>query len=404
MITSGCCGSPLMTMMLSDSGIVYDSISHCFYCNPRNPVSSVPLKVISLFTGCGGLDIGLERAGFDVAACVEIDKDCWNTIEINRQWPIFKEYDGDITKVSTDELLAFSGLEIGEAALVVGGAPCQPFSNMGKKEGINNQQEGTLFQHFVRIVKETQPVGFIFENVSGFLHKKHGEIIEYMKTEFSRLGYSSTVALLNAADYGVPQTRRRVFIMGRRDGLEVGLPLPKFSEHPKQTERHFEQARIDLPWEIKKWVTVRDAFDSIPIEALDRPDCLGLKHSDEMKARMDHISGKMNFKQLPDHLKPNCWKTGKHQGADTFGRLQWDRPSVTIRTCAYNPSKGRYIHPVENRGLNTLEMASLQSFPLEWRFLGSLISVGRQIGNAVPPLLAKEIGNAMRDQLIDIMD
>lgn len=397
-------GSPLIQMMLSDSGIVYDSITHCFYCIPRNVISGVPLKVISLFSGSGGLDIGLEAAGFDVAACVEIDKDCWKTLELNRQWPVFKKYDSDITKISTEELLDFSGLKIGEAALVVGGAPCQPFSNMGKREGINNQQEGTLFQHFVRIVKEAQPVGFIFENVSGFLQKKHGEIIEHMKTEFSKLGYSSTVALLNAADYGVPQVRRRVFIMGRRDGLDVGLPLPKFSEHPKQTEQHFEQARIDLPWRIKKWITVRDAFDTIPTGAFDRSDCLGLKHSAEMQTRMSHISGKMNFKHLPDHLKPNCWKTGKHQGADTFGRLQWDRPSVTIRTCAYNPSKGRYIHPVENRGLNTLEMALLQSFPEKWRFFGSLMSVGRQIGNAVPPLLAEEMGHAMRYQILDIMN
>ena len=106
-----------------------------------------------------------------------------------------------------------------------------------------------------------------------------------------------------------------------------------------------------------------------------------------------------NFKAIPPRLLPDCWKSGKHQGADTFGRMLWDEPAVTIRTCGYHPMKGRYIHPDEHRGFNTVELMRLQAFPKDFRFSGGLISVGRQIGNAVPPPLAEAIGLAIRAQL-----
>src|SRR6185295_9951519 len=122
--------------------------------------------------------------------------------------------------------------------------------------------------------------------------------------------------------------------------------------------------------------------------------------------RMTYIKEGENFKVLPMKLRPNCWKSGRHQGNDTFGRLVADLPSVTIRTAAYNPAKGQYIHPFENRGLSTIEMASLQSFPFTWHFKSknrekiTLVSGGRQIGNAVPPRLAQMLGAAIKKQLL----
>ncbi len=127
--------------------------------------------------------------------------------------------------------------------------------------------------------------------------------------------------------------------------------------------------------------------------------------SDVVKHRMTYIPQGKNFKVLPMELRPNCWKTGKHQGNDTFGRLIPDLPSVTIRTAAYNPAKGMYIHPFENRGLDTIEMAVLQDFPLDWEYKTSgrdkvtLVSGGKQIGNAVPPGLARALGLAIRKQI-----
>ena len=127
--------------------------------------------------------------------------------------------------------------------------------------------------------------------------------------------------------------------------------------------------------------------------------------SQVVQDRMALIRQGQNFKVLPMDMRPNCWKEGRHQGQDTFGRLRADRPSVTIRTAAYNPAKGMYIHPYENRGLSSHEMAALQSFPPEWEFKCegmkkvTLVSVGKQIGNAVPPLMAKAIGLAVRRAL-----
>ena len=125
-----------------------------------------------------------------------------------------------------------------------------------------------------------------------------------------------------------------------------------------------------------------------------------MNHSAEMREKMALIGPGQNFKVLPFELRPDCWRSGKHQGQDTFGRIRGDRPAPTIRTAAYNPTKGRYIHPTENRGLNTAEMAVLQDFPPEWRFRSAkgapkLVSVGRQIGNAVPPGLAEALGRAL---------
>ena len=122
--------------------------------------------------------------------------------------------------------------------------------------------------------------------------------------------------------------------------------------------------------------------------------------SEKVRQRMQRIGPGQNFKALPMEMRPDCWRNGRHQGADTFGRLRLDRPSVTIRTSSYNPSKGRYIHPTEDRGLSTLEMAVLQSFPEEWRFVcagrPTLVGIGRMIGNAVPIGLATALGHAIR--------
>ena len=132
-----------------------------------------------------------------------------------------------------------------------------------------------------------------------------------------------------------------------------------------------------------------------------------MKHSDEMKHRMSLIKQGQNFKSLPMGMRPNCWKSGKHQGQDTFGRIEENKPSPTIRTAGYNPTKGKYIHPNENRGLNTMEMATLQTFPNDWKFSTksgkpSIVSIGKQIGNAVPPLFSEALGKAIALQLANL--
>jgi DNA (cytosine-5)-methyltransferase 1 len=383
------------------------------YIHPRN-ANSKKLKrnkVISLFTGAGGLDIGLELAGYDTSACVEIDEHCRETLKHNRpEWGVFEDSTernaGDIRKINPEELLKTARIKKGEAALVVGGAPCQPFSNMGKKLGKDDPRNGDLFLEFVRMVKGIEPQAFIFENVVGITQAKHSDVIHYMKEKFAEVGYTIAHTVLNSADYGVPQKRQRFFILGLKGEKAPLLPMPTHSKNFKEWSNFVDGLDHFPDYIPKDWVTVGDAFEKLPQSKDTRTDNKKMNISDIVKERMKLIGPGENFKVLPMDMRPNCWKDGgKHQGQDTFGRLRLDEPSVTIRTAAYNPSKGRYIHPTENRGLDIVEMASLQSFPYEWEFKCAgnksitLKSGGAQVGNAVPPLLAKAIGEALYAQL-----
>lgn len=407
-----------------NSNYYYDRVSHVHYVKSPSEGLGIDsqLPVISLFTGAGGMDIGLEEAGFTTAACVEYDSDCRETLRKNRpSWKLFEEplkndgkggwierVPGDIRDVDVDELLEFAGLKKGEAALVVGGAPCQPFSNIGKKLGASDEKNGDLFLEFVRIVKGVSPHAFIFENVVGITQKRHSSVIDYMLEKFRGLGYGLSHTVLNAANYGVPQRRERFFIIGIKGVDKPAFPLPS---HFKSKE-HFDgfNKRLDkpIPTMENEWVSVKDAFAQIPVTSQLRSDYKVMKVSQVVKDRMKLIGQGKNFKVLPLEMRPDCWKNGKHQGNDTFGRIVEDLPSCTIRTAAYNPAKGQYIHPTEDRGLNTIEMATLQSFPQEWRFHCShgkpltLVSGGKQIGNAVPPALAKAIANAILIQMENI--
>ncbi|AYL98049.1 DNA cytosine methyltransferase [Mucilaginibacter celer] len=385
--------------------------------NSTQKVRNFP--VISLFTGAGGLDIGLEDAGLHTVSCVEYDTDCRETLRYNRpEWKLFedgikieegkirKRIPGDIRDIEVDELLALSGLEKGQASLVVGGAPCQPFSNIGKKLGKNDERNGDLFLEFVRMVKGIEPEAFIFENVVGITQGKHSDVIEYMVEKFKGLGYGISYTVLNAANYGVPQRRERFFLIGIKGVENPAFPFPtNFKD-----EKHYQMFIKDLdtiPFKKhNKWVSVNEAFEKIPASNIERPDFALMNISEKVVDRMTYIKQGENFKALPMDLRPQCWKNGKHQGNDTFGRLISDLPSVTIRTAGYNPAKGMYIHPFENRGLSTIEMASLQSFPYDWTFKVknrekvTLVSGGKQIGNAVPPGLAKALGIAIKKQLL----
>ncbi|NMH26571.1 DNA cytosine methyltransferase [Flavobacterium silvaticum] len=381
--------------------------------------SDSELPVVSLFTGAGGLDIGLENCGFETAVCIEYDTDCRETLRYNRpNWKLFEEsvkitqgevktrVPGDVREIEVEELLKLANLERKEVSLVVGGAPCQPFSNIGKKLGKNDEKNGDLFLEFVRFVKGINPRAFIFENVVGITQNKHNDVINYMVDKFKGLGYGISYGILNAANYGVPQRRERFFLIGIKGVDKPAFPMPTHFEsldHFNFFTKHFDKSPV---MSFKRWVSVKDAFKKITPAQNSRNDYALMNISETVTERMKLISQGQNFKVLPMEMRPNCWKTGKHQGNDTFGRIVEDLPSVTIRTAAYNPSKGMYIHPNENRGLSTIEMATLQSFPKNWEFKSkgrdkiTLVSGGKQIGNAVPPLLAQALGRAILKQII----
>ncbi|WP_435138839.1 DNA cytosine methyltransferase [Pseudopelagicola sp. nBUS_19] len=398
--------------------VITDSRTGVRYLSPSVESSENQPTVVSLFSGAGGFDIGLEQAGFKTIACIDFDADCRETLEANRpEWLVIdgdsyehkfgaaKRAKGDIRSIGAEEVLSAVGRSVGEIDLVVGGAPCQPFSNMGKKHGKDDERNGDLFLDFVRFVKELQPKAFIFENVVGITQGRHNEVISYMKEQFRGMNFGISHAVLNAANYGVPQRRERFFLIGIKGTACPAFPLPTHFKSDKGWHvftSGFDFVPPELP---ARWKTVADAFDGIPANRRTWPDYVGMGVSEVVANRMKYVGVGQNFKVVPPELLPNCWKSGKHLGSDTFGRLDPNQPSVTIRTAAYNPSKGRYIHPFEDRGLDTVEMASLQDFPSDWRFhcrgrkKVTLVSGGKQIGNAVPPGLAKAIGIAIKAQI-----
>lgn len=388
----------------------------------RAPIKQRP-TVISLFSGAGGLDIGLELAGFRTIACVENDINCRETLRHNRpQWKLFenpikslngsatKRDPGDIRTIGVGELLNLAKVRQGEVTLVVGGAPCQPFSNIGKKQGLKDEKNGNLFLEFVRMVKGIRPKAFLFENVVGITQKKHDSIVEYMVKSFRGMGYGISFSTLNAANYGVPQRRERFFMIGIKGTANPAFPLPTHFKNKECWKKFKKDFNVVPTRKIKTWVTLKEALAGIPADYEKRSDFALMKISDIVIERMTYIKQGQNFKALPMGLRPNCWKSGKHQGSDTFGRLIESLPSVTIRTAAYNPAKGMYIHPYENRGLNTIEMAAIQGFPFKWEFRCAgrnritLVSGGKQIGNAVPPPLGKALGQAMLEQILNDLD
>jgi len=380
--------------------------------------NGMQFPVVSLFSGAGGLDIGLEEAGFHTAVCVEYDADCRETLKFNRpEWKVFEDgvkiekgriktrIPGDIRDIGVKELMEFAGLEKGKVSLVVGGAPCQPFSNIGKKLGKEDERNGDLFLEFVRMVRGINPEGFIFENVVGITQQKHADVINYMIDKFKGLGYGISYTVLNAANYGVPQRRERFFLIGIKGVEKPAFPFPTHFKDGKHQSDFLKDFSIFPIRNFKKWISIKDAFKKIPKNADKRKDYALMNISEIVVKRMTHIEQGKNFKVLPMKLRPDCWKSGRHQGNDTFGRLIADLPSVTIRTAAYNPAKGMYIHPFENRGLSTIEMSILQSFPINWQFKSkgrekiTLVSGGKQIGNAVPPVLAQALGAAIKKQI-----
>lgn len=185
------------------------------------------LTAISLFTGAGGLDYGFEAAGFRTAVALEIDARCCETLRRNRKWPLI---DRDIAEVPTANLLAVAGLKPGEADVLIGGPPCQPFSksgfwSTGEAKRLNDPRATTL-EAYLRVLAEARPRTFLLENVEGLGFKGKDEGLKLIRTRLATVGYSAAIATLNAADFGAPQQRRRVFVIGARDGKAFRFPEP----------------------------------------------------------------------------------------------------------------------------------------------------------------------------------
>lgn len=358
---------------------------------------------ISLFTGACGLDIGLEQAGFNTVNVLEKDLDATKTIALNRPHLSLVSRPRMIEAVSAQELLEEGGsvlgigrnLNEGEVDLVTGGPPCQPFSTAGKRGSVLDPR-GSLFMDFIRIIKDIQPRFFIMENVRGLLSapiqhrpinqrgKEHppllpsemqGAALWVVLTEMKALGYSVVYNLIEAADYGVPQNRERVIFIGSRDGEPLTFPL---ATHSKDG--------IYLP----RWRTLREGLK----ELVDsQPEFT--PYSENRLKYLRLLKAGQNWRYLPEELQQEAMGGAYKSGGGKVGfyrRLSWEKPSPTITTSPQQKATDM-CHPVELRPLSVRESARLQTFPDDWYFSGSVTSKYRQIGNAVPVLLAKAIGD-----------
>ena len=239
-------------------------------------------KIISLFSGAGGMDIGFHKAGFETAVAVEQDPSCCATLR--RNMPNVNVIEGDITKISTSEILQAGKLQPLEAALVIGGPPCQSFSLAGKRMGMDDPR-GKLILEYIRVVREALPVAFVMENVKGMANWSEGKALDAILSEASReifyddkiYKYELSYEILNAVNYGVPQFRERIIIVGNRIGKKFNFPMPTHTS-PSETQ-------MDLFKSTKnQWATVWDAIGSLP--PAEEPSETALRVSGTIKERI----------------------------------------------------------------------------------------------------------------------
>jgi len=327
--------------------------------------------MIDLFSGAGGMSLGFVQAGFKSIYAVE-----------NNKWAAetYRENFGDHVDIrSIEEIERFP-----KATLIVGGPPCQGFSKLGKQ--LEDDPRNQMWRYFLKAVEQVEPLVFVIENVPEIL--KSAEFVE-IKRKAESLGYILEADILHAADYGVPQKRRRAIIIGSK----IGKPIL-----PKPTHRNPKALDL-LSIDLEPWVTVREAFEGIASKPNNENWHIGRNPTELSMARYKCIPEGGNRFDLPEELKPNCWKRKTTGSTDVFGRLRWEEPSLTIRTEFFKPEKGRYLHPEEHRPITHREAARLQTFPDDFIFVGSRIEVAKQIGNAVPCKLANAIALSVKELL-----
>jgi len=363
------------------------------------PKPRTVFKLIDLFCGAGGMTLGFtEHFGhhFKPIWANDFNKYCVETYNAN----FGSHYlTGDIVDILQD-----SSITIPRADVVIGGPPCQGFSLLNKKK--ENDPRNQLWRPFLEVVEKSGASVFVIENVPQLLGTfEHGEIVGTAE----KLGFTVWHGKLCAADYGVPQTRWRAFIVGSR------ISDPRFVFPPRRTHfnpngngfqpgLNFSGSKEYLPGP-QKWRTVRDAIGDLPppmgTGLRDMPPPLDLHFGrtptstslKRYKAVSKEGMNRFDLQKRAPELTPACWIRKKSGGTDLFGRLWWARPSFTIRTEFFKPEKGRYLHPEQHRPITHREAARLQSFPDTFLFKGTKIEIAKQIGNAVPPLLAARIAD-----------
>ena len=364
------------------------------------------VRVIDLFAGCGGFSVGFEKAGCEIVKAVEFDKEIASSYCHNHPRTIM--FAEDIGKIVDDD-----HFKSGEADIIIGGPPCQGFSMAGARiRGKNtfiNDPRNYLFRHYVNVVKIVRPKVFVFENVKGILSKDKGDIFREIVSAFGNAKnfdgdkYYVHHKICKAVDFGIPQKRERVILVG-------------VLNHDFDIDKFFSDVKAQIEKSYPKYfepVTLYDAISDIPSPTKKGEVKLGVAHSSYQKVlrnnkgvvynhfatkhnnmaicRMRKISTGQNWTALDEEIN------SVHSGA--YGRLDWNQPTMTITTRFDTPAGGRFIHPEQDRTLTPREAARVQSFPDSFEFTGSKSSICKQIGNAVPPKLAFFLAKVVRNLL-----
>lgn len=346
------------------------------------------MLAVDLFSGAGGLSLGLERAGIKSVMANEIEKDFAKTHSLN--FPDCRMLNRPIADVDFRSEVCSLGLE-GRIDLVAGGPPCQGFSTVGKKDAADPRN--SLFVQFLRAVEEIGPRFVLFENVAGFRRLYKGEMYNRTVEGLDRLGFDHVSAVLNAKDYGAPQSRERTIILAWRRGetaLSVPPPTHGVKDRPFLT---LMDAISDLP-PLKSGEYRSDYLCDPENEYQNTMRASGCpltehrcsKYGEHMQKVMSHVGEGGSIMDVPEELRP------KGYFKNTYARLLPNAPSPTITRNFGTPSSSRCIHPYQDRALSTREGARVQGFPDHYKFHGGKGSKNLQIGNAVPPALAQALG------------
>jgi DNA (cytosine-5)-methyltransferase 1 len=384
--SSGVTGRPRRRL---DSDVVSTPTLSPADAAPRvDPVASRvrPLEILDVFAGAGGLSQGFHEASdrYNVVRAVEMNPEAAATYAENFGDVV---YDGSIQDWLEDEFVP-------SAHVVLGGPPCQGFSTLGKQE--ENDIRNTLWRYYARTVREAQPLYFVMENVPAFLTSPQFPLLE---EETSRGGaledYEFEARVLNAAQYGAAQVRKRVIVIGHHRSV----PAPGFPEPTHPTPDSWNTlmnviGTLDPVVTSLRPETRQTTFGDKKFHGPFRSDELHVtrRYRDISLARFHAIPEGGSRKDLPDELQMDCWRKHTTGSMDVMGRLSWDKPSVTVRTEFTKPEKGRYLHPEQPRAITIHEGARIQGFPDDFKFVGSLTQITKQIGNAVPIPLGRALG------------
>ncbi|BBP45380.1 cytosine-specific methyltransferase [Thiosulfatimonas sediminis] len=391
------------------------------------------MAAIDLFAGAGGFSLAAYQAGIDVLAAIELDSQASNTYRenlIERLNVNTKFIEGDILKVNPADLREELALERGEIQLILGGPPCQGFSSHRiKNSGVNDPRNQLLLRYF-DFVEEFRPQAFLVENVSGLFWARHADYLEKFKKLASDNGYKIKFCdVINAKDYGVPQNRKRAFILGVREDVNIeGFAFP-----PKKT--HFSPNSVEVvDGGLPAWKTVSTVFEPISEELKEKyiSDYFLRKTSlNEHQARnlLDSLEfgcpigedDPCNFHMVPTTESENkyqatplngsredageefrlpCHSNGYGGHKDVYGRMFIHLPANTITTGCHNPSKGRFVHPWKNHGITLRHAARIQTFPDDFIFTGTSTSQAKQVGNAVPV----ELGLVLITSIMNVLN